>query len=98
MSDESSGKNKHLPSSDINTAKFYNILIEKLKMRYYENRIVFSKCNYMLSQLLGLISLYSIYIEELTKDFLEIKMISIEHAIYHAIASLPEVDSNMYHL
>ena len=67
-------------------------------MRYYENRIVFSKCNYMLFQLLGLISLYSIYIEELTKDFLEIKMISIEHAIYHAIASLPEVDSNMYHL
>ena len=48
----------------------------------------------MLFQLLGLISLYSIYIEELTKDFLEIKMISIEHAIYHAIASLPEVDSN----
>jgi hypothetical protein len=52
----------------------------------------------MLIQLLGLTSLCSIYVEELTKYFLEIKMISVEHAIYHAIASLPEVDSNWHHL
>jgi hypothetical protein len=51
----------------------------------------------MIIQLLGLISQYSIYIEELARDFLEIKMISIEHAIYHAVSSLPEVDPNLYH-
>jgi hypothetical protein len=40
----------------------------------------------MLIQLLGLSSLCGIYVEELTKYFLEIKMTSVEHAIYHAIA------------
>jgi len=59
-------------------------------MRDYENRIAFF-LNVITNQALSVV-------EELTKDFLEIKMISIQHAIYHAIASLPEVDSNLYHL
>jgi hypothetical protein len=40
----------------------------------------------MFIQLQGLTSLYSIFVEELIKYFLEIKMISVKHAICHAIA------------